>query len=86
MCSAQLLISTAAGGLKALMEDLVISPEFRRQGIGTKLLVALEAWAFAQGAQRLDLLADQRNQPALDYYQKNQWQLTNLICFQKKSY
>ncbi|MDF2570851.1 MAG: GCN5-related N-acetyltransferase, partial [Sporomusa sp.] len=41
-------------------------------------------WAVGQGAKRLDLLADQRNQAALDFYQRVGWFQTDLVCVQKK--
>jgi GNAT superfamily N-acetyltransferase len=36
-------ISTEAGGLSAELRDLFVAPEFRRQGIGSALLVTLQA-------------------------------------------
>jgi GNAT superfamily N-acetyltransferase len=83
MCSAQLLISTAAGGWKALVEDVVVAERFRGQGIGKKLLDALAEWAERQGAIRMDLLADRKNSAALDFYDRLQWHSTNLIALQK---
>ena len=83
MCSAQLLISTAAGGWKALVEDVVVAEQFRGQGIGKKLLDELAGWAERQGARRMDLLADRNNSAALDFYDRLQWCRTNLIALQK---
>lgn len=84
MCTAQTLISTAEGGRVALVEDLVIAPEFRRHGIGKKLMAAIEEWAKAQGVSRLQLLADHTNQPALDFYDMIGWQTTRMICLRRK--
>ena len=84
MCSAQLLISTAEGGTAALIEDLVVSEEYRGQGIGRNLLLSVEDWALRQGATRLELLADRNNTPALEFYQKIAWRQTRLICLHKK--
>ena len=82
MCSAQLLISTAEGGWKALVEDVVVAEQFRGQGIGKKLLDELAGWAERQGARRMDLLADRNNFAALDFYDRLQWCRTNLIALQ----
>lgn len=84
MCTAQLLVSTAEGGIKALIEDVVVAESCRRQGVGTQLLMAIKQWAARQGAKRVDLLADRRNNKALDFYQRLGWLETKLICLQKK--
>lgn len=84
MCSAQLLISTAAGGLKALVEDMVVAEGCRGLGIGRRLLTAVENWAHGQGVKRLDLLADCHNLPALEFYAHMRWARTDLIALQKK--
>jgi len=84
MCSAQLLVSTAAGGWKALVEDVVVAEAFRGRGIARRLLAGLEEWAGRHGVRRLDLLADRGNAAALAFYDILQWKTTNLIALQKK--
>lgn len=84
MCTGQLLISTAEGGLKVIVEDVVVAAEQRGNGIGSALVSALEEWAISSGAKRMDLLADQRNDSALDFYQQQNWQRTELIALQKR--
>jgi GNAT superfamily N-acetyltransferase len=84
MCSAQLLISTAEGGWKTLIEDVVVKEEYRGQGIGKKMLAFIADWAKSQGAKRLDLLADSYNTNGLKFYDKLQWKKTNLIALQKR--
>ena len=83
MCSIQTLISTAEGGPVGLLEDLIVSADFRHQGIGEKLLAKAVDWAECQGLKRLQLLADKENQPALNFYQKRGWQSTQLVCLRK---
>jgi len=83
MCTGQLLTSTSEGGLKVILEDLVIAAEERGRGIGSALVCAVEKWAVSQGAMRIDLLADQRNCSALDFYKKHNWKTTELIALQK---
>lgn len=84
MCSAQLLASTAAGGWKALVEDVVVAEAFRGKGIAKKMLASLEEWAGRHGVKRLDLLADRDNAKALAFYYRLQWKGTNLVALQKK--
>ena len=84
MCSAQLLVSTAEGGWKGLVEDVVVAERFRGLGIGKRMLSALEEWAREQSAKRMDLLADRCNTNALEFYDRLEWKKTNLIALQKK--
>lgn len=83
MCSIQILISTAEGGEVGLLEDLVVAADFRNQGIGAKLLAEAVAWAERQGLKRLQLLADKNNSPALEFYEKQGWQSTQLVCLKR---
>lgn len=84
MCTAQILVSTAEGGIVALIEDLVVGEAYRGKGIGEELLLAMESWAIARGVKRLQLLADQNNIRALEFYKKMDWKRTQMICLQKK--
>lgn len=84
MCTAQLLVSTAEGGVAALIEDMVLREAHRGQGIGRRLLTAVENWALEHGAKRLELLADCENHTALGFYDRLQWRRTQLICLHKK--
>lgn len=83
MCTGQLLVSTAEGGLKAIVEDVVVANEKRGLGIGSALLMEIEKWAVSCGASRMDLLADQRNRSALNFYNSQMWKHTELIALQK---
>lgn len=83
MCTGQLVISTAEGGPAVLVEDVVVAPPHRGQGIGRALMNALIDWAGAQGATRLQLLADKNNPPALAFYDRLSWQTTALICLRQ---
>jgi ribosomal protein S18 acetylase RimI-like enzyme len=84
MGTAQLLVSTAEGGMVALIEDLVVQSEYRGRGIGKRLLSSIESWALAKGARRLELLADRNNHLALGFYDQLNWRRTQLICLHKK--
>lgn len=83
MCTAQLLVSTAEGGLSALVEDVVVLPAWQRQGTGRRLMEAISAWAAEQGAGRIQLLADRNNSRALGFYNQIGYRPTELICLRK---
>ena len=68
MVTVQLVVSTAAGGYGALLEDVIVREKYRRRKIGTALLDAVKSWAADKGAKRIQLLADRRNRPALVFY------------------
>ena len=72
-CGVQLQISTAMGSYAAQIEDLVLHPEFRRRGIGSRLLDAAGAWAKQRGARRLQLNCDDQNLPAMRFYEARNW-------------
>ncbi len=83
MCTGQLLISTAQGGLSALIEDVAVLSVWQGKGVGRQLVAAAEVWAASQGASRVQLLADRNNAPALAFYQKIGFQTTAMICLRK---
>ena len=83
MATAQLVISTAEGGPSALVEDVVVRPGHRGQGLGRALLAGLEAWAAMRGATRMQLLCDRGNAPALDFYAACGWSPTQLVCIRR---
>lgn len=78
MATAQLVISTAEGAPSAWIEDVVVREDWRGKGLGRALLDAVLAWARAQGAVRAQLLADLDNTPALAFYDRLEWQPTQL--------
>jgi ribosomal protein S18 acetylase RimI-like enzyme len=80
MCTGQLLVSTAEGGLSLLVEDVVVGEQWRGRGVGRLLMEAVSDWARANQVSRLQLLADRNNTPALDFYRSLGWQTTELIC------
>jgi len=70
MASLLYTVSTAEGGKAALFEDLVVRPEYRKQGIGAQLLEHVIAEARAQGVLRMTLLTDMQNERAQVLYRK----------------
>lgn len=83
MCTGQLVVSTAEGGWSALVEDLVVRKDCRRQGMARALLSDIGRWAAGSGASRLQLLADRDNDPAMKFYARIGWSLTRLICIRR---
>jgi ribosomal protein S18 acetylase RimI-like enzyme len=79
MVTGQLVVSTAEGGLSALVEDLVVDAQARGVGVGAALLREIEGWARGRGATRLQLLADRDNAPALGVYARMGWRETRLV-------
>lgn len=70
MASLLYTVSTAEGGKAALFEDLVVHPDFRKQGIGARLLEYVITQARAEGLLRLTLLTDMQNESAQVLYRK----------------
>lgn len=83
MVSVQLVVSTAEGAPSGWLEDLVVTEEARRGGVGRALLLAAERWARSRGATRLQLLADEGNAPALRFYRRMEWAGTKLVCLRR---
>ncbi|HUX64889.1 GNAT family N-acetyltransferase [Sulfuricella sp.] len=70
MANALSTISTAEGGPVLLLEDVIVAEAYRGQGLGSKLVQHVLAWAEARGFLRVTLLADRNNVPALRFYEK----------------
>jgi GNAT superfamily N-acetyltransferase len=70
MASLLYTVSTAEGGKAALFEDLVVRPEYRKQGIGARLLEYVIEQARAEGVLRLTLLTDMQNEQAQVLYRR----------------
>ena len=84
MCTAQMLISTAEGGLVALIEDMVVAAPHRGKKIGRRLMESIEVWARDLGATRLQLLAARTNTDGMGFYDRIGWQPTRLVCLWRK--
>ena len=70
MASLLYTISTAEGGKAALFEDFIVQPEYRGQGIGTRLLEYVIQQARAEGVLRITLLTDMQNERAQAMYRR----------------
>ena len=83
MASAQLVISTGEGAPSAWIEDVIVQQALRGQGIAGLLLTGLLDWAQGHGATRAQLLTDNANTPALDFYAHLGWQPTQLSAWRR---
>ena len=70
MASLLFTVSTAEGGKAAWFEDLVVRPEYRRQGTGQKMLAHVVAQARVEGVLRITLLTDMQNERAQALYRR----------------
>jgi GNAT superfamily N-acetyltransferase len=70
MVSLLYTVSTALGGRVALLEDMVVTPDTRGQGVGAQLLEQAIALAKANGCLRITLLTDGVNETAQRFYQR----------------
>ena len=83
VCGLQLLVSTAQGAYSCHVEDLVLAPECRGRGIGRLLLEAAAEWAQRRGATRMQLNCDDKNLPAMKFYESLGWRKTHLFNYFK---
>jgi ribosomal protein S18 acetylase RimI-like enzyme len=71
MVSLLFLPSTALGGRVAMLEDMVVRPDTRGGGAGSRLLQTAVEFARAAGCLRLTLLTDVDNAAAQRFYTRH---------------
>lgn len=72
-------VSTALGDRVALLEDMVVSPDARGSGIGSRLLEQAIQSARSEGCKRITLLTDRTNESAQRFYQKHGFGFSSMI-------
>ncbi|PPK70002.1 N-acetylglutamate synthase-like GNAT family acetyltransferase [Methylobacter tundripaludum] len=72
-------VSTALGDRVALLEDMVVSPNARGSGIGSRLLEHAIQLARLNGCKRITLLTDRDNEAAQRFYQRRGFGLSAMI-------
>jgi GNAT superfamily N-acetyltransferase len=72
-------ISTALGGRVAILEDMVVRPDCRSRGAGSKLLKAALASARSAGCLRMTLLTDNANEPAQRFYKRHGFSISDMV-------
>jgi len=83
MVSLLYTISTALGGKAALLEDMVIDRNHRKQGLGTMLLTAAIAHAKKTDCMRITLLTDNNNTIAQNFYLSNGFNHSAMIAMRQ---
>ncbi len=74
-------VSTALGTKVAILEDMIVSPKYRRKGFGTLLLKSALKFAQENGCTRVTLLTDSSNIKAQQFYKKIGFKKSNMIPF-----
>ncbi|MEM9929429.1 MAG: GNAT family N-acetyltransferase [Bacteroidota bacterium] len=64
------------------LQKIYLHPAFLGRGIGKRLLEESKALAKAAGAERLWLAVEERNQNAIAFYQRTEWEKTGTFDFQ----
>ena len=72
-------VSTALGGRVAILEDMVVHPNHRGRGAGSKLLQAAIDFAKSVGCRRLTLLTDQTNKSGQRFYKRHGFTLSEMV-------
>lgn len=72
-------VSTACGGKVALLEDMIINPASRGDGLGGRLLEAAIELAQREGCLRITLLTDRANYAAIRFYQKHGFGISEML-------
>ncbi len=72
-------VSTALGGRVALLEDMLVHPDYRNRAIGSQLLSHAVAVAREQGCRRITLLTDSDNIAAQDFYRRQGFVLSEMV-------
>lgn len=84
MAALHFTTSTAEGGKVAGLEDCVVHPEHRRQGVGEKLLGYVLEQARKEGALRVMLLTDGDNATAQALYRKLGFTPSSMLAMRLK--
>lgn len=84
MASLIFAISTAEGGRAAWLEDVVVAPDRRGEGIGSALVHDVVAAARALGCLRLTLLTDDDNVRAQRLYARAGFERSGMVPMRLK--
>lgn len=85
MVTMQRLISSAEGDYIGQIEDLVVKEEYRKMGVGSRLINKIRAVAQEYGYKRIQLAADEDNANALRFYTRRGFHQTHLKMYHYKA-
>ena len=77
-------VSTFLGKKVALLEDMVVDPRWRHQGIGSELIHHAMEFARSAGFGRITLLTDQDNEAAQRFYRSKGFEQSGMVVFRKQ--
>ena len=72
-------ISTAEGGLVVLMEDVIVHPQHRRQGYGSRLLEYAINFARSKSFKRITLLTDKLSAESQAFFATHGFSFSSMI-------
>src|SRR5687768_5110026 len=72
-------VSTALGGRAAILEDMVVHPDYRGSGAGSKLMQVAVDFAKSANCLRITLLTDRTNEPAQRFYKRQGFKLSGMV-------
>ncbi len=81
MVTMQRLISSAEGDYIGQIEDLVVKENYRKMGVGSRLINKMRALAQEHGYKRIQLAADIDNENALRFYSRRGFHQTHLKVY-----
>jgi len=81
MVTMQRLISSAEGDCIGQIEDLVVKEDYRKMGVGSRLINKMRSIAQEYGYKRIQLAADESNANALRFYTRRGFRQTHLKIY-----
>lgn len=84
MANVLITVSTAEGCRVAVLEDVIVSNEYRGKGLGRRLVEQVLWWARAEGMTRVTLLADRDNEAALEFYRKLGFDSSQMVVLRRR--
>lgn len=81
MLTMQRLISSAEGSYVGQLEDLVVKEDYRKMGVGSRLINNMRSLAQEYGYKRIQLAADVNNENALKFYTRRGLKRTQLSIY-----
>ncbi|MEI7707846.1 MAG: GNAT family N-acetyltransferase [Chlorobium sp.] len=76
-------VSTFLGKKVALLEDMVVAPQWRQKGLGSLLINHAMEFARKEGLGRITLLTDGDNEAAQQFYRSKGFSPSEMVVFRK---